>query len=161
MKKNTLKPVDHNAIMANQIIIILLNILAYIFNLRWLITANAAIMLLGALFGVPGFLLVINYILRPLKIVKTYLILDHPEPHRFAQGFGGTVLMIGSICLFLEASLAGWILVWLVIGLAAINAFGGFCLGCFVYYWLSRLHLPGFSKEPPENTFPGLRLRGL
>ena len=57
----------------------------------------------------------------------------------------------------LGASGLGWGLVWLVAALAALNAFGGFCVGCAVYYWLNRLQIPGFRKAPPAGTFPGMR----
>ena len=33
----------------------------------------------------------------------------------------------------------------------------GFCAGCAVYYWLGKLRLPGFVKDPPPGTFPGMR----
>ena len=49
----------------------------------------------------------------------------------------------------------GWVLSWLVIVLAALNLFVGFCAGCAVYYWLHRLQVPGFSKTPPAGIFPG------
>ena len=32
----------------------------------------------------------------------------------------------------------GWLLVGVVIALAAVNLFLGFCLGCFMYYQLAR-----------------------
>lgn len=155
-----LKKVDHTALAVNQIVIILLNILAFVLNLRWLVAVVTIVMLLGTLLGVPGFVYIYRYILRPLKLAKPHILLDNPEPHRFAQGFGGTVMLAGTISLFVGANLMGWILVWLVTALAAINAFGGFCVGCFVYYWLSRLKVPGFYKGPPTGTFPGMRPKG-
>jgi hypothetical protein len=63
----------------------------------------------------------------------------------------------GSISLFLGATALGWILVWIVIALAALNAFGGFCVGCAMYYWLARLNVPGFTKTPPAGIFPGMK----
>ena len=42
-------------------------------------------------------------------------------------------------------------LAWLVIGLAALNLFVGFCAGCFVYYRLNRLGVPGFTQSPIER----------
>jgi hypothetical protein len=87
-------------------------------------------------------------ILKPAGLVKPDVIEDNPEPHRFAQGFGGTVLAAGVIALFLGQSLLGWALVWLVIALAALNLFLGFCAGCFVYYQLNRLGVPGFRYSP-------------
>jgi hypothetical protein len=67
------------------------------------------------------------------------------------------VLLIGVVALFVGAPIEGWALVWLVIALASLNLFVGFCAGCAVYYWLGKLHLPGFVKTPPAGTFPGMR----
>jgi hypothetical protein len=61
------------------------------------------------------------------------------------------------LALYGGATALGWGLVWLVIALAALNLFVGFCAGCAVYYWLNRLDIPGFVKAPPEGTFPGMR----
>src|SRR5678815_3183447 len=69
----------------------------------------------------------------------------------------GRFMTAGSISLFLGAAVLGWGLVWLVVALAALNAFGGFCVGCAVYYWLARFNLPGFGKQPPAGTFPGMK----
>jgi hypothetical protein len=82
---------------------------------------------------------------------------DHPEPHRFAQTFGSVVLLAGSGLLFLGLAGIGWGLTWLVIALAALNLFGGFCVGCAMYYWLNRMQVPGFYKSPPPETRPGMR----
>jgi ABC-type xylose transport system permease subunit len=63
------------------------------------------------------------------------------------------------MALLLGATLAGWVLAWVVIVLASLNLFLGFCAGCAVYYWLNRIRVPGFSKTPPVGTFPGMRPR--
>jgi hypothetical protein len=44
-----------------------------------------------------------------------------------------------------------------VVALAALNAFGGFCVGCAMYYWLGILKVPGFTKAPPAGIFPGMK----
>jgi hypothetical protein len=44
--------------------------------------------------------------------------------------------------------LVGWSLAGVVALLAALNLFLGFCAGCFVYYQLNRLHVPGFVHRP-------------
>lgn len=152
-----LQRVDHGALKANQIVIILLNLVAFIFNAPWLAAIVAAVMLIGTVFSFPGFLVLYKYIFKPFNLVKPEVLLDNPEPHRFAQGFGGVVMVLGVLALFAGFSILGWGLVWLVIALAALNAFGGFCVGCFVYYWLTRLGIPGFNKQPPAGTFPGMR----
>jgi len=153
----TLKKVDHTAMMVSQVTIVVLNVLAYILNLAWLAGIVSGGMLLGALLGVPGFGFIHRYALKPTGLMRSHLLLDNPEPHRFAQGFGGVVMLAGTAALYLGAPALGWALVWLVATLAALNAFGGFCVGCFIYYWLTRLHVPGFTKNPPAGTFPGMR----
>lgn len=158
--KNIQTSVDHTALKANQVIIIVLTISAFILNTPWIIAFVAAVMLGGTIIGKPGFLPVYNWILKPLGWAKPKVIQDNPEPHRFAQGLGGTFLSIASISLFAGAPFLGWGLVWLVTGLAALNAFGGFCVGCFIYYWLARFKAPGFTKQPPEGTFPGMQPKG-
>ncbi len=77
-------------------------------------------------------------------------------PH-FPQLLGGVFMAVTSLSLFLGAVGLGWGLVWLVVALAALNVFGGFCIGCAFYYWLSRLKAPVFTKRPPPETFPGMR----
>lgn len=149
--------IDHSALRTNQLVIISLNILAFLFNLPYLAVLVAIFMVIGSVLGIPGFLFVYKVLLKPMGWVKPEILLDHPEPHRFAQSLGGLFMTGGSMALLTGNSLLGWSLVWLVVALAALNAFGGFCVGCMVYYWLNRLHVPGFSKSPPGNTFPGMR----
>jgi hypothetical protein len=157
MSSQTLQKVDHAGLKANQLFIISLNILAFIFNQPWLAAFVALVMGLGSALKVPGFLPIYKYVLKPRGWMKPDVLNDNPEPHRFAQFLGFLFMTAGSISLFLGAGVLGWSLVWLVVALAALNAFGGFCVGCAVYYWLSRLKLPGFSKEPPAGTFPGMK----
>jgi hypothetical protein len=156
----SLKQVDHSALFVNQLFIITLNVLAFVLNAPWLAILVTAAMVIGTAAGVPGFGFIYRYALRPAGLVKPNVLLDNPEPHRFAQGLGSAFMLAGTLLLAAGASLAGWALVWLVVGLAALNAFAGFCAGCFVYYWLSQLRVPGFGKSPPQGTFPGMKPRG-
>jgi len=149
--------VDHTALKVNQSFIIGLNILAFIINLPWLALIVTLAMAIGTALKVPGFGFVYKYVLKPRGWVKSEVFDDNPEPHRFAQGFGAVVMASGVIALFAGAASLGWGLVWLVIALAALNLFAGFCAGCAVYYWLNRLSVPGFVKAPPTGTFPGMR----
>ncbi len=149
--------VDHSALRTNQAVIIILNLAAFILGQPWLAGLVAAIMAIGTILGVPGFGFLYTRFLRPRGWVRPDILEDNPEPHRFAQGFGAAVLGAGVAGLYLGAVIPGWILVWLVIALAGLNLFVGFCAGCMVYYWLSRLSVPGFVKSPPEGTFPGMR----
>lgn len=155
-----LKKIDHSAMAVNQVIIIALNITAFVFNQPWLAGLVAAVMLLGTLLGRPGFGFIYQFALKPAGLVRPHVLLDNPEPHRFAQGLGGVFMLGGALALFGGLNVLGWGLAWMVAALAALNAFGGFCVGCFVYYWLTRFGVPGFSKTPPAGTFPGMRPKG-
>lgn len=145
--------VDHAALKVNQLTIIGLNVLAFILDQPWLAALVAAVMLAGAIAGKPFFGLLLRNIVR----YQPDIIADNPEPHRFAQGLGGAFMLGGALALFSGASVLGWGLVWMVAALAALNAFGGFCAGCFMYYWLARLRIPGFSKQAPAGSVPGFR----
>jgi hypothetical protein len=155
----TLQKVDHARLKSHQIIIVALNVLAFILNLPILAAFVALVMGIGTILRVPGLGFVYQYILKPRGWMKPDVLDDNPEPHRFAQLMGFVFMTTGSIALFLGANILGWGLVWLVAALAALNAFGGFCVGCAVYYWLNRLQLPGFGKQPPDGTFPGMKPR--
>jgi hypothetical protein len=149
--------VDHTTLKVNQAAIIVLVALAFVLDQAWLVAAVAAVMAAGTLLGRPGFLPLYRGLLKPLGLVKPEVLADHPQPHRFAQGLGAGFLAAGFILLGLEATALGWGLAWLVVGLAALNLFAGFCVGCAVYYWLGRLRVPGFNKTPPGGIFPGTR----
>jgi hypothetical protein len=153
-----LVPVDHSALKTNQAVIITLLIIAFVLNLPWLVALVCAIMLAGSLIlKRPGFYLVYEKILKPTGWIKADVLQDNREPHVFAQGVGGVFLLVSSLALFLGASLAGWILNWIVVALAALNLFAGFCVGCAMYYWLHQLNIPGFSRSAPQGSFPGMR----
>ncbi len=156
---NELKPIDHSAIATSQAAVILLLVAAFIINAPLLAGLVAVFMLAGTALGKPGFGWLYAGLLRPLGLVKPEILQDNPEPHRFAQGFGGTVVLAGYLALTGGLAGLGWALAWLVAALAALNLFGGFCVGCAVYYWLNRLSVPGFSKAPPAGSLPGLRPR--
>lgn len=158
---NLLKPVDHTALRTNQAAIITLLVLGFIFNAPLLVGLVALGMLGGTLLRRPGFGWLYTRLLKPRGWVRPDVLMDHPEPHRFAQGFGGTVVLVGFFALVAGLGVLGWALAWLVVALAALNLFAGFCVGCAVYYWLNRLSVPGFAQSAPEGTFPGMRPRGL
>lgn len=149
--------VDHSALRTNQAAIILLSIVAFIIDSHWLATFVGTLMLLGTLSGVPAFGFIYRYWLKPRRWLAPDVIPDHPQPHRFAQGFGAVVMIGAAVLLYIGLPLPGWVLVWLVIVLAALNLFAGFCVGCALYYWLNRLHIPGFDQSAPGGTLPGMR----
>lgn len=162
MSDDLLVKIDHSTIKVNQGTIIFLSILAFIINAPWLILVVALFMLAGTIFKFPGFGFIYLHILKPRGLVATDILMDNPEPHRFAQGLGAVFLTFASIIMLVSPNLSGmnvlgWGLVWMVVALAALNLFAGFCVGCMIYYWFNRLHLPGFDKSPPKGSLPGSR----
>jgi len=157
MTSQTLQKVDHSILKTNQLFIIALSILAFILNLPILAAFVALVMGIGSILKTPGFGIIYKAILKPRGWMKPDVLDDNPEPHRFSQILGFVFLTAGSAALFLGSPILGWTLVWIVIALASLNAFGGFCVGCAVYYWLARLNVPGFGKQPPAGIFPGMK----
>lgn len=149
--------IDHNAIKANQYIIIALALASFILGLPHIALLTAAILGLGTIRGRPGFLFVYNLALKPLGLMKPDPVEDNAAPHRFAQGFGAIVLLSAALLAIAGAQFVGWSLLWLVIFLAALNAFAGYCAGCFLYYQLARLSLPGFTASPPGGSRAGFK----
>jgi hypothetical protein len=146
------RKVDHSSLKVNQAFIIAFLVLAFILDSVWIVAFVAAVMLLGT--AVPSLSLfkrVYQHVLRPMGLVKPNVITDNPEPHRFAQGFGGVVLLGAIAALLVGAAALGWALVGLVVVLAALNLFLAFCAGCFVYYQLNKLGVPGFRHSPVEQ----------
>jgi len=141
--------VDHTALKVNQAFIIGLLIVAFLLSSRLLVTLVAAVMLLGTVAPqLALFKQIYRRLLLPAGLLEARVVPDNPEPHRFAQGFGGVVLALALLALAGNPVVLGWALVWLVVALAALNLFVGFCAGCFLYYQLSRLGVPGFDRRP-------------
>jgi hypothetical protein len=139
--------VDHSALKTNQASIILLLVAGFVLESALLVALVAAVMIVGTAFPKAGlFKLLYEKVLKPAGLVKPDVREESPRPHLFAQGLGGTVLVLALVALLFGAPLVGWALVWLVVALAALNLFVGFCLGCFVYYQLGRRGVPGFER---------------
>jgi hypothetical protein len=108
-------------------------------------------MLIGTLFPkIALFKAMYWYVLKPLKIARPDMQRDNPEPHLFAQGVGGAVLLVATLALGANVPVLGWALSWIVVALAALNLFAGICVGCLMYYWFNRLGVPGFKYARVE-----------
>jgi len=143
------RKVDQSALKVNQAFIITLLILAFVLNSWWLVAFVGLVMLLGT--AVPQLSLfkqIYVQLLRPSRLIKPDIVPDNPEPHRFAQGLGGVFVALSVVALLAQIPAVGWALAWLVVALAALNLFLGFCAGCFVYYQLNRFNVPGFEHSP-------------
>ncbi|MBX7237354.1 MAG: DUF4395 domain-containing protein [Caldilineales bacterium] len=131
--------VDHTALKFNQASIIGLNLLAFIFNQPWLVAFVAAVLIIGTLYPPASlFKLIYARLLKPAGLLKPHPVQDEQAPHLFAQGLGGIFLALAVIAFLAGAPILGWALTFLVVALAAINLFLGFCLGCFIFYQLAR-----------------------
>jgi hypothetical protein len=143
------KKVDTTALKFNQAAIVTLTLLGFLLNQPYLVLFVGLVLALGTLVpAAPLFKQIYLKLLKPAGLLRVHIINDDPAPHQFAQGVGAIFLLASSLVLFFAAPLLGWTLAWIVIVLAAINLFFGFCAGCFVYYQLDRVGLlpkPGRS----------------
>ncbi len=143
------RKVDQSALRVNQAFIISLIIIAFVIDSVWLVAFVGGVMLLGT--AVPSlafFKRIYRHGLKPSGLVKPAIIADNPEPHRFAQGFGGVVVTLSVLAFLTGQAFLGWALAGLVVALAALNLFLGFCAGCFLYYQFNKLGVPGFAHSP-------------
>jgi len=72
------------------------------------------------------------FVRSALRLVPSEL--EHELPPRFAQALGATFLAIGSALLITGIRPWGWLPVAAVIGLQALLAVTGFCLGCRLFF---------------------------
>jgi hypothetical protein len=139
---------DQTGLKTGQATTILLLLLAFVLNAWPLVALVAIAQLLGAL-AVPFAPYRLLYRgLRSLGLLKPNPQPDHPEPHRFAMAVGTVFNAVGAIMLVVGLPIVGWTLVWIVIALANLNFWANFCLGCWMYYRLGQLGVPGFTASP-------------
>jgi hypothetical protein len=132
--------VDRTALRVNQAFIIGFLALAFLLDQPWLVAFVFAVMAIGTAFPQAAlFQRIYRDVLRPAGLLKPDVQQEEAAPHRFAQGMGAAVLLIATLALFAGAAPLGWGLAFVVIALAAVNLFFGFCAGCFVYFQLQRL----------------------
>jgi hypothetical protein len=153
MSTDSVRKVDHSALRTNQAFIIGFLLAGFVTGSWLLVAFVSTVMIVGTIWPGAGlFKLVYSRVLRPIGLVKPDAIQDNPEPQLFAQGLGGLFTLGGTLALLVGAPVAGWVLTWIVIVLAALNLFIGFCAGCFVYYQLSRMGVPGFTALPVKRS---------
>ena len=131
--------VDHMALKVNQSLSIALLLGAFLLDWTWLVAFVAVVMAVGTIWPHAGlFKLLYARLLKPAGLLKPDVIEDEPQPHLFAQGVGAVVLGIALLGFAIGWGIFGWALTLLVVVLAGVNLFLGFCLGCFIYYQLAR-----------------------
>lgn len=140
---------DLNAMKANQAVIITLLLAAFLLKLPWLVLFVGAVMAIGTLAGMPGFKPIYNYCFIPLNLVKPDIVDGNRDGPRFAQGTGAFCAIAAAVLLLTGNEIAGWGFAWLVIVLAGVNLFTGFCAGCAMYYWIKKI------KPTPSTKLNG------
>ncbi|HEV2033028.1 MAG TPA: DUF4395 domain-containing protein [Candidatus Dormibacteraeota bacterium] len=149
--------VDHSALKVNQTGIVATVLVAFIGSafyrpLLVLIPLLAVALLLGTLAPQLALFKQLYFkVLKPRGIVKPRPVQDRPEPHNFAQGLGGVFLAVASVFL-LPLAWVGLALALLVAVLAFVNLVFGYCLGCQIYYRLSRAGLIKATKSTGTGT---------
>ncbi len=149
MASETLRKVDHTGLKTGQAITIIALIVAFVLNLWILVFLVGLAQLLGAL-DVPyaPYRLFYQKVVKPNGWAKPNVIVDNPEPHRFAMLVGALFNGVATLALLAGAPLLGWLLVAVVVVLANLNFWVNFCAGCWMYYQFNRLGVPGFTQAP-------------
>lgn len=140
---------DQTALKTGQALTIVLLLLAFLLDAPALVAFVALAQLLGAL-ALPAapYRLFYLHVVRRFNLAPVNLQPDHPEPHRFALLVGALFNGAGALAILGGLAVLGWALVWIVIALANLNFWLNFCLGCWLYYRLNRVGVPGFTKAP-------------
>jgi molybdopterin converting factor small subunit len=147
--QNVPRRVDQTGLKVGQLATIVLLLLAFVLNLWPVVLFVAVAQLLGGLdLPYAPYKLFYQHIVKPRGLAKPNLTADNPEPHRFAMLVGAGFNFAAVLAILTGAAGLGWVLVWVVIALANLNYWLGFCLGCFVYYQLNKLGVPGFTRAP-------------
>jgi hypothetical protein len=134
--------VDHMALRTNQFFIILFIVAGFLLDWPALVMFVAAVMAIGTI--VPQAALFQQFyrqVLRPAGLLKPDVRQEDPAPHRFAQGVGAAFLIAATVAFVVGLPGVGWVLSGIVVVLAGVNLFFGFCAGCFVFFQLARVGL--------------------
>ena len=149
--------VDHAALRTNQAFIIGLLVIAFVFDAVFLVSFVAIVMAIGTIWPKAGLFKIVYQRALKGRVLAPDVIADNPQPHRFSQGFGAVVLGLALILFVAGAQVAAWIVVGVVVALAALNLFLGFCAGCYLYYQLARANVAGFKAMPLGDGPIGMR----
>jgi hypothetical protein len=151
MAAEALRKVDHTGLKTGQALTIILLILAFVLNSALLVALVALAQFLGAVDApFAPYRLVYQRVVKPSGLVKPNIILDNPEPHRFAMLVGALFNGAATLLLLAGVPALAWVLVGIVVVLANLNYWLNFCAGCWMYYQFNRLGVPGFDRAPVQ-----------
>lgn len=76
------------------------------------------------------------------QVITPRLKFDHVmcpgPPKRFAQGIGATFTIVASVLHLADSVAAARVVIAVLVVAASLEAFVGFCLGCWMFGWLMR-----------------------
>ena len=148
--ENKVEKIDKTSLKFNQGCIVVFTSLAFLLNVYWLVAVVGAVLLIDTI--IPGtglFKLIYQNIVKPLKILNPDISPESRTPHQFAQGMGGTFLLLSFILLqYSGLTFIGWAVSFVVISLAFVNLTLDFCAGCFLYFQIQKIR---FSTSLTEN----------
>jgi hypothetical protein len=149
MAVEALRKVDQSGLKTGQAATIILLILAFILNSSLLVAFVALAQLLGAVDApFAPYRLLYQNVIKTSGLAKPNIVIDNPEPHRFAMLVGAIFNGAATVALLAGAAGLGWALVAIVVVLANLNFWLNFCAGCWMYYQFNRLGVPGFAHAP-------------
>jgi uncharacterized membrane protein HdeD (DUF308 family) len=128
-----------------------------VFDSVLLVSFVAVVMAVGTIWPKAGLFKIVYQNILKGRVLAPDVVADNPQPHRFSQGFGAAVLGIALILFVAAAQVAAWIVVGVVVALAALNLFVGFCAGCYLYYQLAKANVAGFKAMPLGDGPLGMR----
>ncbi len=141
--------VDQHQIKFNMAMTASLLVIGFLLN-SWIPVAIAVVCQFSGAAGLSfaPYRVLYTRLVVPSGLVKPNKIPDHHAPHRFGALVGGLFDLIGLILLLAGVTVAGWIFIAIVFVLSNLNLWLGFCAGCFTYYMLNKLGVPGFVYSP-------------
>lgn len=145
----TIEKLDKTSLKFNQGCIVVFTGSAFLLNTYWLVAFVGVVLLLDTI--IPGtglFKLTYKNIIKPLKILRPQISEESRVPHQFAQGLGGSFLILSFILLqYLGFSIIGWAVSFIVIAFAFVNLTLDFCAGCFIYFQIQKFKLSASITE--------------
>jgi Domain of unknown function (DUF4395) len=151
--------VDHAEIKMGQILTVAISGAALLLQDPIPLGVLGVIFLLsGTLRSLSPFSILYRWVINPAGIMQSDYRLDNIQPHKFGQLVGALTVLLALGLMQFGYLLAGWSVVALLLMLTVIS-YAGWCIGCFMYYQLSRLGIGGFFRYSTKNKSVSLGMR--
>ena len=125
---------DLSALKFNQITVVALTAVVLLARAPWLTGLLGVAMLVGAVWPARSPLRALYRLLSPPLGLNPHVIEEDPSAHHFAQGVGGSFLLLAGTASLAGFPLLGGALGLIVIALALLNLTTRICVGCLMYF---------------------------